>query len=164
MDLLVPLLHVEQSQLLALIFANELTQALAVLDFVEALHKLIGERLDPINVFLFDLKERVADLSFPLCNDVDVWRVLCDGLSSVFLDVLKLFKLLLVFLVDVMQVFLGNDAFQTHISLFHSREERGRSVVQQAVDSEGRVGELLECVHQERVVYHFLTHVTFHVR
>ena len=102
MYLRVPLLHVDQSQLLPLIFADKLTQTLAVFDFVEALHKLIRERLDPINVFLFDLEERVADLSLPLCNDVDVWRVLSDCLCSVLLHVLKLFELLFVLLVDVL--------------------------------------------------------------
>ena len=102
MDLLVSLLHVDQSQLLPLIFADKLTQTLAVFDFVEALHKLIRERLDPVNVFLFDLEERVADLSLPLCNDVDVWRVLSDCLGSVLLHVLKLFELLFVLLVDIL--------------------------------------------------------------
>jgi hypothetical protein len=163
-DLLISLLHVNQAQLLTLIFANKFTQALAVLDFIEALNELVCEGLDPFNVFLFDLKKRVADLSLPLCDDVDVWRVLDDGLRSVIFDVFKIFELLFVFFVDVMQVFLGDDAFETQVSLLYSGEERGRRIVQLAIYSKGRLGELLLSVHKECVVYHFLTHVTFHVR
>jgi len=95
---------------------------------------------------------------------VDVWRVLNDCLSSVLLHVLKLFELLFVLFVNVLQVFLDDEAFQTHISLLYSGEERGRCVVQHAVDSKGRVGKLLDCVHQERIIYNFLTHVAFHIR
>lgn len=134
-----------------------------MLDLVQTLHEFVSECFDPVDIALFNLKKSVSDLCLPLGNDVDVWRVLGDRLRRILLDLLEIFKLLLVLLVDVLEVFFGHDALEALILLECSRVESGWGVVLQAVYAQGRVWEFLLRVHHERVVDQFLAHVAFHV-
>jgi len=117
-DLFVLVLHVYDSEFLALVFADELGELLAVLDFVETLDELVGETLDPLDVFLLDLEEGFADLALPFSDEVDVWRVLNDCLCHEILYLFKIFQLSLVALVDVLQVFARNQTLQALVALF----------------------------------------------
>ena len=91
-----------------------------MLYFVQAFDEFVGEGLYPLNVFVFDLNERVSDLRFPLSDNVDMRVVFLDCFLSKSLDSLEIFKLSLVFFVNVLKIFLGNDAFETLILLFLS--------------------------------------------
>lgn len=85
-DLFVLILHVNEAHFLTLVLANELSELLAVLNLVQALDELVGEGLDPLNIALLDLQERLSNLALPLGDHVNVWRVLVDRLRCVRLD------------------------------------------------------------------------------
>ena len=123
-----------------------------MLYFVQALDEFVGEGLNPLDVFVFDLNERVSDLGFPLSDNVDMRVVFLDCFLSKSLDSLEIFKLSFVFFVNVLEIFLGNDAFETLILLFLSRPESGRRTVCFTVDPEGTFGILLISIHQECLV------------
>ena len=67
-----------------------------MLDLVQAFDELISKGLNPLDVFLFDFEQCVADLGFPLGNNVDTRLVLNDCLPGVRFDALKLFQLLFI--------------------------------------------------------------------
>ena len=117
-DFFVLVLHVYDSEFLALVFADEVGELLAVLNFVETLDELMGETLDPLDIFLLDLEEGFADLTLPFGDEVDVWRVLNDCLCHEILYLFKIFQLSLVALVDVLQVFARNQTLQALVALF----------------------------------------------
>ena len=162
-DLIVLAVHVKKAQLLSLVFTNKLAELRTVLNFVQALDKFVCEGLYPFDVFVLDLNERVSDLSLPLSDNVNVRVVFLDRFLSKSLDSFEIFKCSFVVLVNVLKVFLRNDAFETLILLLLSGPESCWSIVSFAVDPEGTFGILLIGVHQERLVDYILTQVPFHV-
>lgn len=121
------------------------------------------ECFDPLNVLLLDLEECLANLTFPLLDDVDVWRVLADRFCHKLLDLLEILQLLLVRLVDVVEIFASDQTLQALVSVLFTIEEGCWRVVLQAVDSQSAVRELLLGVHQESLINDVLVNVTFHV-
>ena len=79
-----------------------------MLDFVQTLDELARERLDPLDVLLFNFEESFTDLAFPRGDEVQVWRVVCDSLGHQKLYLLEVFEVHLVLLVDVMKVLSGD--------------------------------------------------------
>lgn len=134
-----------------------------MLNLVETLHKLVREDLDPLNVLLLHLEECFANLALPFGDDMDVGRVLNDGLRRVLFNFLELFQLLLVLLVDVVQVLSRHQALEALILLKLSREECRWRLVRITVDSEGAFRELLLSIHQESIVDDVLFDVALHV-
>ena len=100
-NFVVLVLHVDQSELLSLVLADEVDQLTALLDLVETLDELVGECVDPLGEFALDFDQSLADVFLPVLDNVDGWLVLDDGLARVLLDGLELFELLLVLLVNV---------------------------------------------------------------
>ena len=84
-----------------LVFTNEADQLSALLNLVQRLYKLVCEGLNPIDVLVLNLDERLTDALLPVVNDLDVLLVLDDCLGGHCLDLLELFKLVLVLLVNV---------------------------------------------------------------
>jgi len=134
-----------------------------VLNLVQALHKFVSEGLYPLDVFFFNLNERVSDLGFPLGDNVDMWVVFFDRFLSESFDSLEIFELSFVFLVNVLKIFLRNNAFETLVLLFLSGPEGSWSIVSFTVDPKRTFGKLLVGIHQESLVDYILTQVAFHV-
>ena len=110
-------LHLNKPELLLFVFADEANELSGLFNFVQGFDEFVREALDPFDVFLLDLDERVADAFLPVANDRNVRLVFNDGLSCVRLDLLKLFQLALVLLVDVVQVLTGHDTLKTLVLL-----------------------------------------------
>ena len=162
-DLVVLVLHVNQAQFLLFILADEADQFAALLNLVQALHKLVGEVLDPFDVFVLDLNEGVSDPLFPLADDRNVWLVFDNSLRGVRLDLFKLLELVLVLFVDVVQVFGRNNTLEALILLLSLRIEGSRGIMRGTVDSESAFRVDLLGLDQECVVDDSLAYVTFHV-
>lgn len=98
------ILHINEAQLLLLVLADKADQLTTLLDLVQRLDELVGEVLNPLDVLVLDLDERLSDPLLPLANDRNVWLVFYDRFCRVCLDLLELLKLILVLLVNIMQV------------------------------------------------------------
>ena len=116
-NVFVLVLHIDESQFLSLVFTHEFQELTSCFDLVQTLDKLVRECFNPLNVLLLDLEECLANLSLPLLDDVDVWRVLADRFCHKLLDLLEIFQLLLVRLVDVVQIFAGDQTLQALVAL-----------------------------------------------
>ena len=162
-DLLVLVLHINETQLLSFVFADKLTQLLAVLNFVKAFNELVSESFNPLNVLVLDLEQSVSNLTLPLSNNMDVRGVLYDSFRAIFLNLLKIFELLFVLLVDILEVFAGNETFEALILAKLAREKCRWSPMTLTVDTKGGLGELLLCIEQERVIDNFFLNMAFHM-
>ena len=162
-NLFVLVLHIDKSQFLSLVFTHEFQELTSCFDLVQTLDKLVRECFDPLNVLLFDLEECLANLSLPLLDDVDVWRVLADRFCHKLLDLLEILQLLLVRLVDVVQIFASDQTLQALVSVLFTIKEGCWRVVLRAVDAQSTVRELLLGVHQESLIDDVLVNVTFHI-
>ena len=67
--LVVLVLHVNKAQFLLFILANKADQFTALFNLVQALDKLIGKVLNPFDVLILDLDQRVSDPLFPLADN-----------------------------------------------------------------------------------------------
>lgn len=162
-DLVILILHVNESQLLFLILANKADQFTALLNLVQALHELVGEVFNPLDVLVFDLDQRVSDALLPLADDGDIWLVFNDCFRGIRLDLLKLFQLVLVLLVNVVQVFRRHNTLQALVFLLCLRVEGSRRVMRRTVDSQCALRVDFFGLVKERVVDDRLANVTFHV-
>ena len=162
-NVFVLVLHIYESQFLSLVFTHEFQELTSCFDLVQTLDKLVRECFNPLNVLLFDLEECLANLSLPLLDDVDVWRVLADRFCHKLLDLLEILQLLLVRLVDVVQIFASDQTLQALVSVLFTIEEGCWRVVLQAVDAQSTVRELLLGVHQESLIDDVLVNVAFHI-
>lgn len=134
-DLMVLILHINEAQLLLLVLSDKADQLTTLLDLVERLDELVGEVLDPLDVLVLDLDERLPDTFFPLADYGNVWLVFYDRFRRVCLNLLELLELILVLLVDVVQILRGHDALETLVLLLGlGVEGRGR-VMRGTVDS-----------------------------
>lgn len=79
-----------------------------MLDLAETLDKLVRKAFNPLNVFVLDLYQRVADLRFPFSDYVNMRLIFLYSLSRKILDLLEVLQLLLILLVDVLEVFAGD--------------------------------------------------------
>ena len=134
-NLFVLVLHIDESQFLSLVFAHEFQELTSCFDLVKTLDKLVRECFDPLYILLLDLEECLANLSFPLLDDVDVWRVLADRFCHELLDLLEILQLLLVRLVDVVQIFASDQTLQTLVFVLFTIEEGSWRIVLLAVDA-----------------------------
>lgn len=162
-NVVVFVLHIYESHLLSLVFSNEFRELLAPFNLIEALNKLVCKGFNPLDILILNAKKCLANLSFPLGYDVDVWRVLYNSFCPEFFDALEVFQLLLVLLVDVVQVFSCYEALQTLILAFLTRVKSGRSIVFRTVDTQSTLREALLRIHQECLLNQLLTDVPFHV-
>jgi len=133
---MVLVLHVDESQLLPLVLAHEVDQLTTLFDLVETLDELVGECVDPFGEIILDFNESLTYALLPVLDDVNGWVVLDDGLACVLFDCFELFKLLLVLLVNVVQVFLGDDTLEALVHLLDLGVEGGGSIVHLAINSE----------------------------
>ena len=92
-----------------LIFTDKADQLSTLLNLVQRLDELVCEGLDPIDVLILNFNERLTDALLPVVNDLDVLLVFDDCFGGHCLDLLKLFKLVLVLLVNVVEVFACHD-------------------------------------------------------
>ena len=88
-----------------------------MLDLVERLDELVCEVLDPLDVLVLDLDERVSDALLPTTNDGSVGLVLDNCFDCVRFNLFELFELRLVLLVDVVEVLRRDDALETLVLL-----------------------------------------------
>ena len=89
--------------------------------------------------------------------------ILLNGFGSVLLNLLKILQLLFVLLVDVLEILARDQALEALIFLELAREEGRRGAVRLTVDPQGRLGELLLGIQQERVINDLLLKMAFHV-
>ena len=89
--------------------------------------------------------------------------ILLNGFGSVLLNLLKILQLLFVLLVNVLEIFARDQALEALIFLKLAREEGRRGAVRLTVDPQGRLGELLLGIQQERVINDLLLKMAFHV-
>ena len=94
---------------MSVIFTNKLLELRTSINIFESLKELVSETLNPLDVLILDFDKSVTDMFLPLCNCVNIWSVLADGLRCETFYAFKLLKLILIFLVNVMEIFLGND-------------------------------------------------------
>ena len=92
-------------------------------NLIETFDELIGESFNPLDVFVFHLEKRVTNLGLPLSDDVNVRLIVTDRFRRKSLDIFKVFQLLLVLFVDVVQIFFGHDALEALILLILARPE-----------------------------------------
>ena len=88
-----------------------------MLDLIERLDELVCEILDPLDVLVLDLDERVSDTLLPTTYDGSVGLVLNDSLDCVRFNLFEFFELRLVLLVDVVEVLRRDDALETLVLL-----------------------------------------------
>ena len=100
-----------------LIFTDKADQLSTLLNLVQRLDELVCEGLNPIDVLVLNLYKRLADALLPVVNDFDVLLVLYDCLGGHCLDLLELFKLVFVLLVNVVEVLASHDTLKALISL-----------------------------------------------
>jgi hypothetical protein len=162
-NLVILILHVDETQLLFLILADKADKLATLLNLVQALHELVGEVFNPLDVLVFDLDQRVPDAFLPFADDGDVWLVFNDRFRGIRLDLLKLFQLVLVLLVNVVQVFRRNDTLQALVFLLCLRVEGSRRVMRRTIDSQCALWVDFLGLIEERVVDDRLANVTFHV-
>ena len=89
--------------------------------------------------------------------------ILLNGFGSVLLNLLKILQLLFVLLVNVLEILARDQALEALIFLKLAREEGRRGAVRLTVDPQGRLGELLLGIQQERVINDLLLKMAFHV-
>ena len=80
---------------------------------------------------------------------MDVGLVFSDGLRRILFYFFKILQLLLIFLVNVVQVFTGDQALETLIFLQLSGEESCWGIVILAIDAQCGLRELLFSIKQE---------------
>ena len=102
-------LHIDQSEFLSLVLTDEIDQFSTLLNFIETLDKLISKRVNPLNKLILDIDQCLPNALFPFSDYCNGWLIFYDCLACVFFDSFKFFQLLLVSLIDVVQIFLGND-------------------------------------------------------
>ena len=160
---MVLVLYIDESQLLSFILADELRQLLTLLNLVKALDKLVCECFYPLDVLVLDFDKGLAYRALPLVDDVDVWRVFVDDPGDHVLDPLEILQVRLVAFINILQVFLLDQAFEALVFAFLARPESSRGVVLRAVDPQRALREPLLRVEQESVVDDVLLNVAFEV-
>ena len=141
---------------MSLILSNEFRKLLTGLNLIETLNELVCESLNPLNVLILHLYQSVSYLTLPLCYDVDIWSILTNCPRCETFYVFELLKLLLITLVDVLEIFLGNETLQALILLFCPGVECCWRIMFLTINSKRAFRELLICVHKESIVDDFL--------
>ena len=78
-------------------------------------------------------------------------------------NLLELFELVLVLLINVVQVFTGYDTFEALVALLGLRVESGGSIMRLTINTQCAFRIDLLSIEQERVIDDALADVTFHV-
>ena len=146
-----------------LIFTDKADQLSTLLNLVQRLDELVCEGLDPIDVLIFNLDERLTDALLPVVNDLDVLLVFDDCFGGHCLDLLKLFKLVLVLLVNVVEVLACHDTLKALVSLLSLRVESRWCVVLLTINAKRAIRVNLLRLVKESVINDALTNVPFHV-
>ena len=146
-----------------LVFTDEADQLSALLNLVQRFYELVCEGLNPIDVLVLNLDERLTDALLPVVNDLDVLLVLDDCLSCHCLDLLELFELVLVLLVNVVEVLACYDTLKALVSLLSLRVESCWCIVLLTINAKRAIRVNLLRLVKESVINDALTNVPFHV-
>ena len=160
---MVLVLHINKSKLLLLILSNKTDKLATLLNLVQRLNKLVGEVFDPFDVLILHLNKRVSNTFFPFADNWNIWLVFNDGFCRVCFDLLELFELVLVLLVNVMQVFRGHNTLEALVFLLCLRVECSWRVMSSTVDSQRAFRVNFFGLEKEGIVNDCLADVSFHV-